>query len=180
MLRKAQLRPAPSGRSESARHSLQSAGRQKRPEIKRQRVLPWALRGCSNPIYIGEIRHKGLRHPGLQESTVDRELWDRTQLLLGSRKVRHAPRTTKSLASPLTRKLFDESGLILTPSHAVKGERRYRYYVSHSLIKRKSKFDGTRLALASARDRAKRRRGCLPDLERSDRDRNHHSVDWSR
>jgi hypothetical protein len=32
-------------------------------------------------------------------------------------------------------RLFDESGQSLTPSHAVKGERRYRYYVSRSLIK---------------------------------------------
>jgi len=32
-------------------------------------------------------------------------------------------------------RLFDESGVCLTPSHAVKGERRYRYYVSRSLIK---------------------------------------------
>jgi site-specific DNA recombinase len=31
----------------------------------------------SNPIYIGEIRHKSARHPGLLESIVDRELWDR-------------------------------------------------------------------------------------------------------
>jgi site-specific DNA recombinase len=32
-------------------------------------------------------------------------------------------------------KLFDESGTGLTPSHAVKGDRRYRYYVSRSLMK---------------------------------------------
>ena len=32
-------------------------------------------------------------------------------------------------------RLFDESGQSLTPSHAVKGERRYRYYVSRNLIK---------------------------------------------
>ena len=32
-------------------------------------------------------------------------------------------------------KLFDESGEGLTPSHAVKGDRRYRYYVSRSLMK---------------------------------------------
>jgi site-specific DNA recombinase len=92
----------------------------------------------SNPIYVGEIRHKGVRHPGLHEPIVDRELWDKTQLLLRSRAVRSAPRTTKSVASPFTRKLFDEGGLSLTPSHAVKGERRYRYYVSRSLIKGKA------------------------------------------
>jgi DNA invertase Pin-like site-specific DNA recombinase len=89
----------------------------------------------SNPIYVGEVRHKGIRHPGLHESIVDRELWEKTQLLLRSHAVRHAQRTTNSVGSPLTGKLFDESGLSLTPSHAVKSERRYRYYVSRSLIK---------------------------------------------
>src|SRR5882762_4453228 len=33
----------------------------------------------SNPIYIGEIRHKGVCHPGLHESIVDRKLWDATR-----------------------------------------------------------------------------------------------------
>jgi hypothetical protein len=28
----------------------------------------------SNPIYIGEVRHKGIRHLGLHEPIVDREL----------------------------------------------------------------------------------------------------------
>jgi DNA invertase Pin-like site-specific DNA recombinase len=89
----------------------------------------------SNPIYIGEIRHKGIRHPGLHEPIVDRELWDATQLLLRSHAVGRAPRARKSAASPLTGKLFDESGQSLTPSHAVKDQRRYRYYVSRNLIK---------------------------------------------
>jgi site-specific DNA recombinase len=39
----------------------------------------------------------------------------------------------KSAASPLTGKIFDQGGQSLTPSHAVKGERRYRYYVSRNL-----------------------------------------------
>jgi len=89
----------------------------------------------SNPIYLGEIRHKGVSHPGLHEPILDRELWDATQLLLRSHAVRRAPRAMKSAPSPLTGRLFDESGQSLTPSHAVKGERRYRYYVSRNLIK---------------------------------------------
>jgi site-specific DNA recombinase len=32
-------------------------------------------------------------------------------------------------------KLFDENGAGLTPSHALKGDRRYRYCVSRSLMK---------------------------------------------
>jgi site-specific DNA recombinase len=89
----------------------------------------------SNPIYIGEIRHKGVRHPGLHEPITDRELWEKTQRLLRSHAVRGASRATKSVPSPLMGRLFDESGVGLTPSHAVKGQRRYRYYVSRSLIK---------------------------------------------
>jgi site-specific DNA recombinase len=88
----------------------------------------------SNPIYIGEIRHKSIRHPGLHQPIIDRELWNSTQLLLGSHAARRTLRTRKSAPSPLTGKLFDDSGQRLTPSHAVKGERRYRYYVSRTLI----------------------------------------------
>jgi site-specific DNA recombinase len=36
--------------------------------------------------------------------------------------------------SPLVGKLFDAAGERLTPSHAVKKGRRYRYYVSRALI----------------------------------------------
>jgi site-specific DNA recombinase len=39
------------------------------------------------------------------------------------------------MPSPLIGKLFDAAGERLTPSHAVKGSRRYRYYVSRSLLK---------------------------------------------
>jgi hypothetical protein len=38
------------------------------------------------------------------------------------------------MSSPLAGKLFDETGDGLTPSYAVKGKRRYRYYVSRCLI----------------------------------------------
>src|SRR6202521_2228576 len=50
----------------------------------------------SNPVYIGEIGHKGVRHPGLHESIMDRELWEKTQRLLRSHAVRGASRATKS------------------------------------------------------------------------------------
>jgi hypothetical protein len=38
------------------------------------------------------------------------------------------------MSSPLIGKLFDDTGERLTPSHAVKGKRRYRDYVSRSLM----------------------------------------------
>ena len=45
------------------------------------------------------------------------------------------PRSSSTKSCALIGKLFDESGEGLTPSYAVKGDRRYRYYVSRSLMK---------------------------------------------
>ncbi len=87
----------------------------------------------SNPIYIGEIRHKKLRHPGMHEPIVARAVWDKAQEKLLSQTIRSGSTSTKCEASPLAGKLFDEHGQRLTPSHAMKNGRRYRYYVSTNL-----------------------------------------------
>jgi hypothetical protein len=75
------------------------------------------------------------RHPGEHAAIVEQNVWDKTQKLLSAHRVRGATRATKSAPSPLAGKLFDERGERLTPSHAVKGARRYRYYVSSKLIR---------------------------------------------
>src|SRR5580704_13883921 len=41
-----------------------------------------------NPIYIGEVRHKGTRYPGQHEPIVARLLWDKVQELLQLKTVR--------------------------------------------------------------------------------------------
>ncbi len=88
----------------------------------------------SNPIYIGEIRHKTVCYPGQHEAIIDRDLWDKTRQQALDQTTRRKALITKAAPSPLVGRLFDESGECLTPSHAVKGERRYRYYVSKSLM----------------------------------------------
>ena len=88
-----------------------------------------------NPIYIGEIRHKGTTYPGQHQAIIARTVWDRTQELLQLHTVLKIGRSKSSMRSPLIGKLFDETGERLTPSHTVKGNRRYRYYVSRSLLK---------------------------------------------
>jgi site-specific DNA recombinase len=88
-----------------------------------------------NPIYIGEVRHKGTRYPGQHQPIIARVVWDRAQELLQLHTVRTIGMPNGSMRSPLVGKLFDETGDRLTPSHAVKGNRRYRYYVSRSLLK---------------------------------------------
>jgi site-specific DNA recombinase len=86
----------------------------------------------SNPIYVGEVRHKNLRHPGQHRAIVDRVVWERIQQQLQEHRVRAKGHDASGQKSPLVGRLFDENGDGLTPSHARKGERKYRYYVSRN------------------------------------------------
>jgi site-specific DNA recombinase len=65
---------------------------------------------------------------------IESTIWEKTDELLHAHAARARGQTSKSMCSPLAGKLFDESGRPLTPSHAVKGKRRYRYYVSRGLM----------------------------------------------
>ena len=102
----------------------------------------------SNPIYIGEIRHKKECHPGQHEPIVDRVLWEKTQQQLCDHAVHRREKPVQTLPSPLAGKLFDENAEPLYVSGATKGQRRYRYYVSRKLIRGSAAEaeDGWRLA----------------------------------
>ena len=83
-----------------------------------------------NPIYVGLIRHKDVCHPGQHEAIIDQKLWDSVQQQLSDQAARPRGSKRKTESSPLMGKLFDEEGQLLTPSHANKQGRRYRYYIS--------------------------------------------------
>ena len=94
----------------------------------------------SNPVYVGEIRHKDERHPGQHEALISRELWERVQIQLRSKPGRKSEtRETEAPRSPLTARLFDENGEPLYVQGCAKGRRRYRYYVSKGLVKGRSR-----------------------------------------
>jgi len=96
-------------------------------------ALYWLL---SNPIYVGEIRHKQERYPGQHEAIVSRTLWERVQQRLRDQAAREGEgRKTEAPRSPLAGKLFDENGEPLYVQGAAKGQRRYRYYVSRKLVR---------------------------------------------
>jgi site-specific DNA recombinase len=92
--------------------------------------LYWIL---SNPIYVGRLRHKGQTHDGLHPGIVDVEIWDRVQQQLKSQtQIRRTscPDDQSFLAS----KLYDDCGNRMGASHASKGGRRWRYYVSRAAL----------------------------------------------
>ena len=85
----------------------------------------------SNPIYVGEIVHKGERNAGQHEAIIDRETWDAVHEQLVRNAVvrqRHSNAKAPSLLAGL---IFDQAGDRMVPSHASKAGRRYRYYVSN-------------------------------------------------
>jgi site-specific DNA recombinase len=83
-----------------------------------------------NRIYVGDMVHKGKAYPGLQEAIIDQELFDRVQAQLASARVQRRHGVNAREPSLLAGLLRDEHGRMMSPSHAVKQQRRYRYYVS--------------------------------------------------
>jgi len=83
----------------------------------------------SNPIYIGQIMHKGTAFDGLHTAIIDIELWQAVQDKLKANLKGHRTRATAINPSLLTGLVFNEVGNRLTPTHSKKGALRYRYYI---------------------------------------------------
>ena len=88
-----------------------------------------------NRVYLGQITHKGEVDDGEHEAIVDVELFDKVQAKLNGQARRHRSKASnQSLKAPLTSKLFDASGVPMSPTTSRgKSGRSYRYYVSAPL-----------------------------------------------
>src|SRR3982074_2733306 len=85
-------------------------------------------------IYRGEIVHKDQTYPGEHEAIIDPTLWDAVQARLAENAVERGTGVRVKNPSLLAGLLFDSEGHRMTPTHAVKKGRRYRYYISRPLI----------------------------------------------
>jgi DNA invertase Pin-like site-specific DNA recombinase len=132
-----------------------------------------------NPLYVGRIAHKGAVYDGQHALIIDAETWDAVQARLtenAKERIAGAGATAPSLLAGL---LYDDRGNRLSPSHAVKAGRRYRYYVSQALLQDANGTAGSvvRLpaheieAVVCGRIRAllKDRAAVIDELARSDR-----------
>jgi DNA invertase Pin-like site-specific DNA recombinase len=86
----------------------------------------------SNPIYAGRVPHKDESFEGQHEAIIDAETWVAVQKQLADQAPPPSRTDSDRSSNPLRGKIFDESGVRLTPSHTVKSGRRYRYYVSRN------------------------------------------------
>jgi hypothetical protein len=84
----------------------------------------------SNRIYRGMIVHKGTAYHGEHKPIVDPDLWDKVQARLRGNACGSSRRKRHQYPSLLVGKVFDGEGRRMTPSHAQRGKKRYRYYVT--------------------------------------------------
>ncbi len=86
----------------------------------------------SNRIYLGEIVHKGEFFPGEHLPIVPTDLWQAVHDKLKGNASGTARRLRSQQPSLLVGLVFDGEGRAMTPSHATKPGKRYRYYVTRT------------------------------------------------
>jgi site-specific DNA recombinase len=87
-----------------------------------------------NRLYRGEVAHKDQIYPGQHEAITAPELWQIVQDKLAANRHERSLAVGAEAPSLLAGLVFDSDGNRMTPTHAVKKGKRYRYYVSTALI----------------------------------------------
>ena len=85
-----------------------------------------------NPTYIGRVAHKGVEHEGEHQAIIDPELWTSVQQRIETNRVSRSRTRNSEHTSLLAGIIRDGHGRRMSPSHAVKAGKRYRYYVTHA------------------------------------------------
>ncbi|WP_312599088.1 recombinase family protein [Brevundimonas sp.] len=91
-----------------------------------------------NPIYVGDIPHKDLVHPGQHPALIDRETFEAVQLMLDATRRTRKPGKPRPAhtGAPLTGLMVDSVGNVMSPvSSPRRGGAIYRYYVSTAVQK---------------------------------------------
>ena len=87
-----------------------------------------------NPVYVGEVAHRGETFKGQHKAIIDRAVWIAVQQLLDGQAPKRQAATNTKHFSLLAGIAFDETGDRLTPTFAKKVNRIYRYYISQRLV----------------------------------------------
>lgn len=99
-----------------------------------------------NPLYRGHVAHKGKHYPGQHEGIIAPGIWQQVQEKLAC----HAGHKRKARTvdpSLLTGLLYDDQGHPMSPTHARKQSKRYRYYISQAILQFKGKEAGSVIRL---------------------------------
>jgi site-specific DNA recombinase len=96
----------------------------------------YLYRIISNPVYVGEARHKGTSYLGEHKAIIDRALWQRVQDILKVNPRKRAAHSRARTPALLRGLIFGPSGTAMTPSHTRRNGKLYRYYIDMDVLKR--------------------------------------------
>jgi site-specific DNA recombinase len=85
----------------------------------------------ANPIYVGEIGHKGKRHAGLHAGIIATDTFDAVQKILASNRRRRKEGAAAAAPALLAGLVVDGNGARLTSTHTRRRGNRYRYYAGN-------------------------------------------------
>jgi len=91
-------------------------------------------RVLQNPIYLGDIQHRGNVYPGEHAGIIPRELWEQVQAQLRSANQGRRNGLKANCPSLLLGLLQDAEGNRFAPSPTAKNGKRYRYYVCRGKV----------------------------------------------
>jgi len=123
-------RTGPVGSTLRLIHNDTGQGRRRAPRRIGNGKLYYML---ANPIYTGRVRHGAEIHPGEQEAIITDATFEAVQARLADQAPRPRGAPVNRDIHLLNGLVFDETGDRLSPIHATKQGRRYRYYVSSRL-----------------------------------------------
>jgi site-specific DNA recombinase len=83
-----------------------------------------------NVLYIGRVSHRGNSYEGQQQAIVDTDIFARAQAMLEANRVRRGVEANARGRALLAGLVWDHYGRRLSPTHSLKGSRRYNYYAS--------------------------------------------------
>ena len=92
------------------------------------RGMLFALLG--NRTYLGQVEHKGSVYDGEHDAIIEQALWDAVHARIEDNRVARKRGDNVENPSLLVGLLYDPAGRRMSPSHASKPGKRYRYYVT--------------------------------------------------
>ena len=101
----------------------------------------YVYRVLKNRVYRGDAVHKGKAYPGEHQAIIDQALWDKAHAILQVNPRKRANNTRSQAPALLKGLIFTSTGAAMTPSSTKGGPRRYRYYVSMDVIKKREPSD---------------------------------------
>ena len=102
----------------------------------------------NNRIYLGKIRHGSQWYPGEHLAIIDLDMWVKVHSIMEQNQVERAADVRRQTPAPLKGLLFGPDGKAMTPTHTKRGNKQYRYYVTHTANKRGYEECPTRMVRA--------------------------------